>query len=211
MKLSFWQRFKAGLFTKAQFITGVSLFVLISSAVIYAYDALNLTVFSAGTTISAAQVNANFAAINAAIGKLNKKFIVGLSTNLTVGATSDALAIFNTVVIDATGYSYAYDLVSNSSFTVQENGLYEVTLLGMNATSNTYYPVMYLMNSASQVLGSITNLYDTSTNAPGQISQKYYFNSGEVLYVKTFSFNSTSGGTYDLDSAKTKLIFEKID
>ena len=57
---SFWKEFRKGLFTKSQFLTGVTITLLTTSAVVYAFNQLALNIFAPATTISAAQVNANF-------------------------------------------------------------------------------------------------------------------------------------------------------
>lgn len=211
MKNSFWQKFKAGVFTKAQFVTGVSIFVLISSAVIYAYDALTLHVFSSGQTISSVQVNENFAKINTAIGNLNKKFIVGLTTNLTINypLNSGYVDIYDTVIIDASGHSYAYDLVTNNSFTIKEDGLYDINMVA-RATSSAYSPELRVMKGTS-ILTSLTGLYNSFSSNPAISGQKYYLSSGDVIYVQAYNWDSSSTGSFDLQSPVTKLVFEKID
>jgi hypothetical protein len=214
MKKSLWQKFKDGLFTKAQFVVGAGIFALIGSAVLYAYDVLNIAPFVSNTVISATTMNNAFLEVNNKIKKFNNKFMVGISSNvlipLPLDTSSVATDIFNTVIYDGSGNSYASELVNNNSFIIQESGLYKVMIMGQ-ASSTNFSPQLQVRKFPSSSLASAWGLYSFGTAIPQFNEQTHYLSSGDVVYVNLYHWDSNATGNIELISGRTKLIFEKLD
>jgi hypothetical protein len=196
-----WQKFKAGLFTRAQFITGVIIFMLTCSSVLFAYEtAVTLNIFSAGQKISAADVNENFDKVNDQLAKLreNKKMVFGLMADQTFNSGVTSLS-FDSVYYDRLGHGYGSDLLTSNYFTIQESGVYEFSYsVRMNSTSGGTLNILKNgLPFTSQYFSASSNYVPVSRN---------FLDSGAVI-----SFAKNGWEQFTVDASRTRIIIEKID
>ncbi|MBT4790805.1 MAG: hypothetical protein HON90_04480, partial [Halobacteriovoraceae bacterium] len=169
MKL--YNKFKNGLFTKGQFIVGVTLTMVTTSALVYAYQLISLNIFTDGQTISAAQVNQNFNQINEALSRVGNSFEVGMSANQTIPTSttvwgSMAQLNIDTIVYDDSEYGYAAQLVGADAFTIVDSGFYQIlatSKLDASTPSGTTGYVSVSKNAGAQTLISMY-VYSSNVN-----------------------------------------------
>lgn len=136
--MNFWKKFKKGLFTKSQFLVGVTLTMLTTSALVYGYQLLSLNVFSSGDTISSSEVNDNFSQINDALSRSNNAFEVALGAGQVLPTptgnnytwTNYTGINVDSIIFDDSEFGYAAEFQANGAFTIQEAGFYQYLMKG---------------------------------------------------------------------------------
>lgn len=189
-----WRDFRAGLFTRSQFITGVTLTMVATSAVLYAFNQLSLNIFSSGQQISSQQVNANFEYLKERIDYLAGGLIEfeGSDTNISsTGSGSVYHTItFDNVIVDFDSTGRANEIITNGGFTITDPGLYEISFRGeMDTVVNTNYFGVYPVKRYIDSLGSTVfqNNFDTLSfySSSGEIGKQWEmnYNVGDVFFM----------------------------
>jgi hypothetical protein len=206
MKKGIWRRFTQGLFSKAQFITGVIIVTVLTSVVAYAYQLLSLTSFGTGQAISSSAVNNNFNLLNERLAKSNRKMIVALDSDTTISSSTASYDIFNSVVYDYTGRNYGSLLANNDSFTITEDGVYQL-LLVPSAIGSSASASIYVEMERGGSINTITSAGIFGSSLGYVNATEHYLYSGDIIEIKVHSTwqNTTLSGS------KTKFIFEKLD
>ena len=186
--MGFWSKFKKGLFTRSQVLTGVSLSLLTTSAIVFAFNQLSLNIFSSGTTISSTQVNDNFEYINERIKYLaGQQFEVARTADfpLTSGLTSRTLFL-DAAIADFTSNSLANSVATQGYFTVPETGLYELQLSGELSPANAfaYQSLMVYI----EYVDSIGSTYTSNLWSAG-----IEMNSTRLIHTKHSTYNLQAG------------------
>jgi hypothetical protein len=207
--VNFFQRFKQGLFTKAQVLTGITITMVTTSALVYAYQILSLYTFTAGDTIKSQEINDNFSQINDLLSRSNNTFEVGLTANQSVASTANVYSLMdplniNTVYSDYTEHGYGTALNNNGSFTLQENGLYRILVHSKVASGGGGYIRIYKANG-TYTLGSV--YLSSASSTIGYNHMEVFLEQDEVIEFRTQTY-SLSG--MEIDGAKTKVIFKKL-
>lgn len=213
--MKFWKKFREGLFTKTQFIVGVTLTMATTSALVYSYQVLTLNEFTGGEIISATEVNSNFQQINEALSRVSNQFEVSLSTDKTLSTNASATnwATYNdldidNLVSDDTEFGSGTEVVSGSGFTVRSDGFYRF-LAVMKSKPAGSSPGAYARIDLGEQSQSTSwnNVYIYSSSAsPGYIQSTRFLTSGEVV---KFRYKSLYG-TLVLDSSKFQLKVKKL-
>lgn len=137
---NFWKKFKAGLFTKSQFLTGMTIALITTSALVYAFNQMALTIFQPNTPISSQEINDNFEYLNERIKYLaGNQFAVKTNYDssplvLSSGLTTDV--VFNEVLVDFSDTNEGQNLVDNGTFAVPDTAEYVIDF-EMEGTSDT--------------------------------------------------------------------------
>jgi hypothetical protein len=177
----FWYKFRKGLFTKSQFVTGVTITLVTTSALVYAFNQLSLNIFSSGTTISATEVNANFEYLNERIKYLaGYQFALGTPYDDTTEyiTAGDTITVdFDEKIADFTDNGEADGLVANGMFTIVKSGSYTVS---------------YEVTGAPQVIGT--------DNAYGSV-----FMEVNTLGTSTFAINYSGGFNFNYSSYNANI------
>jgi hypothetical protein len=205
------KNFRKGLFTKSQFVVGVTLTMFTTSLVVYAVqNLLGLNVFIAGTPISSSDVNLNFSYINKMVQDTNQKFSVGVLNNQgfpTATNFSDDLSSVLPLDLETAFYDYSVgtlgrQLVNVGSFTVTESGLYDITLTGRVASPAGASGGIALYKNANHLV------FLNVDNTGNFLNERKFLNSGDVIRVRAKKSNGP--GLIYLDPSKTKIIFHKL-
>jgi hypothetical protein len=204
--MNWYNKFKAGLFTKSQFLVGVALTTLITSALVFAYNIIGHTNFMANNPISATDMNNRFNKINDALSAVGDQFTVGMTSNQSFSSTdgtySTAIDLqLATVISDFTQNGFGSSLVNYQGFTIQNTGAYEITLSGRTTSGMAQVGVWVNANTTVH-MGSF------GTSAPFSwtpISKIVELDAGDSI---TLRIQSWSSGT--VDGSKTKFTFKKI-
>ncbi len=218
-----WIKFKQGLFTKTQFLTGVTLSFIFVSGFIYAFNQLNLTIFTKGTTISAAQVNANFEYVNEriqAIADYSQGFSVRTSGPTNFGTVPrTVMQTFsdgtNVGTVCCPQYprvgnffddydpnqvsNRAADYIANQYYEVQEDGFY---MMHYSAKPSIYhnssaYAVIYKKSPSSTAINTFAGRDYGWTSVSTGASVSRYLRSGDKVF---FNIRVPSGaGTFSFE------------
>jgi hypothetical protein len=195
---SFWKEFRKGLFTKSQFLTGVTITLLTTSAVVYAFNQLALHIFAPSTTISASQVNANFEYLKERIdylaGGVYEIEDTGgqvLSTTICCDGSFLETLTFESVVADFSPGGDGAQFVAAQEFTIAAAGTYKVTFSGQVDTTTYNDPLLNIMpvkryidtGSGSTYYQTTSGVYLSSSNLTGAQTMTMTFNAGDVLFV----------------------------
>ncbi|MAZ48482.1 MAG: hypothetical protein CME65_07960 [Halobacteriovoraceae bacterium] len=213
--MKFWKKFKEGLFTKTQFIVGVTLTMLTTSALVYSYQVLSLNQFTGGTTISATEVNSNFQQINEALSRVSNQFEVSISADKTLTtnvsatnwATYDDLDI-DSLISDDTEFGSGAEVVSGNGFTVRSDGFYRfLAVMKANTASSSpgSYGYVYLGEQSEATSWNSVYLYSSSTS-PAFLEYSRFLTSGEVIKFRSKVYS----GSLVLDSSKFQLKVKKL-
>jgi hypothetical protein len=211
-----FKRFKKGLFTKTQVLVGITLTMLITSALIYAYQVLSLTTFSSGTTISSAEVNQNFSLINDKLTELSYRWEVKFSNNVTlnsVGGCCNYYTLFQVINFDQVSkdenpYQEGNDFINDGNLTIDEEGFYQIfytmkAINGGTAGANIYF----FKNASTQYF---QNFYaNASVNSVYNGQYTKYFNAGDVIEVRG-NAACCGSSTVDIDASETRFYFKKL-
>ncbi len=133
----FTNRFLNGFFSRVSWLSGIIIGMTFSSLLIWAAPLVIPNVFTSGTPISSAQVNANFAAIRDKINQNDFMLITGMTTDqIITKASSNNIVQMDKVLKDSIGGT-AYDLV-NSTLTIPaaEGGLYTIYFQGSTTAAD---------------------------------------------------------------------------
>ncbi|MCR9203367.1 MAG: hypothetical protein NXH75_02240 [Halobacteriovoraceae bacterium] len=206
-KQSLWEKFRAGLFTNAQIFTGVTLSLLFTSGLVYAFTIANLNVFTPGTPISASQMNDNFTYVNERLAALGGgKFEVSNSATFAFGswpccASSTQRVMFDTVDEDLSGASsLASAYVATGTFTAAESRFYEVSLIGKLTAGSLNGGQLSIQKTSGGSTSTPVTLwvYTTDTTLNGQKSDMY-LNAGDKIEV-VGSAQCCSGNNANFDA-----------
>jgi hypothetical protein len=114
---------------KTRFYQGVAAGLFIMSALSYA--AVTLTTFTASTTISASDMNANFAAVKSKLDELDVGFVAGLTTNFQLtacdsGNMNPTPAYLELVVPDFLEHNDGGFNLGTGEYTIPATGIYRL-------------------------------------------------------------------------------------
>ena len=218
--MNWWKKFKKGLFTTSQNITGITLALIGTSALVYAFNVANLITFHSGDTISAQEINNNFNYLNERLAYLAKREVaVSNNTPVTITSGTTTPIDFNNVIVDFSGPAAEGDqIVQNDVYNIPENGKYSWTISGSVQSMTFGTANVYLYAK------TVSTLTSTSANAYGYIygtgnynmqfsgSATATLNSGDqIIFEKTVShWNGTSGDTATLNPG-IKFSIKKVD
>jgi len=139
----FWKKFRAGLFTNTQFLTGMTLSLLFTSGVVWAFTVASMTTFTSGTPISSAQVNDNFTYLKERLEVLSgDKFVVSTSTVQSFptvaccGGNTLGQLDYDTVESDLSATGIGTDFTTNDFIIISEGNFYEVSVVGQVETGS---------------------------------------------------------------------------
>lgn len=190
-KKTLWEKFRSGLFTNAQVFTGVTLSLLFTSGLVYAFTIANLNVFTPGTTISASQMNDNFTYVNERLAALGGgRFEVSNSATFAFGswpccASSTQRVNFDVVNEDLSGpSSLASAFVATGTYTATESRFYEVSIIGKLTAGSLNNGQLSIQKTSGGVTSTPVSLYINTTNTTfsGQKSD-LYMNAGDKVEV----------------------------
>lgn len=198
-----WQNFKQGLFTKSQFVTGVTLTMLATSAVIYAFNQLSLNIFTSGSTISASEVNANFEYLKERIDYLSGGLVdIYGQTSGPIPSTGNITSNFHTLGFNSiaaefdTTHNVASQMITNSGFSVTENATFEFTFKGamdtsVNTNAFTILPIRrYIDSTGSTAYSNFISITMYSWSSGGTVfSWQDTLQSGDFYYLGIQNYN----------------------
>lgn len=214
----FWHKFKNGLFTKAQFLTGATISLLLTSGLVWAFTVASMTTFTSGTAISATQVNDNFTYLKERLEALSGgKFVVSTSapqvfpTIPCCGNNTTGIVDFDVVDIDLAGLGASFN--GTDRITVTESSFYEASLVSqLDAGSATSNSVMQVQKYPGGV-GSPTVLFQINPYTPGGnlvgARNSFWLNNGDVVEVVAKSNECCSAIDATFVSG-TKFSFQKL-
>ncbi len=188
---SLWKKFRSGLFTNAQVFTGVTLSLLFTSGIVYAFTVANLNVFSSGTTISASEMNDNFTYVQERLEALSGgKFQVTNASTFSFGswpccASSTQRVNFDTVDEDFSGpASYGSNFVVGNTFIADESRFYKVSLIGKLTAGSLNGGNLSVQRTSGGTTSTYNQLwlYTTDTTLKGQQTD-VYLNAGDKIEV----------------------------
>ena len=218
-----WEKFKNGLFTKTQFLTGVTLSFILISSFVYAFNQLSLNIFSSGAVISSSQVNANFEYINErieAIAEYSHSFSVETSGPLAI--TSVARTVMqqfsdgsNVGTVCCTQYplvgtffdtfdtnqisTKAANYIVNQYYEIPEDGYYMMYFSAKPTAyhSSSAHGVIYRKSPSSLQINSLVSRDFGYTTVSTGASVSRYLRSGDKVF---FNFRKTSpSGTFNFE------------
>lgn len=198
---TWFKKFREGLFSRTQVITGITLTAIGATTFVYAFQLLTLHTFTPGTTISSAQVNQNFQDLNQALASLPIGFSVGLTNSLTIPSFTGATALpFETVHYDFTDGSLGVELVTTDQITINENGYYQIVAFSRSSFGDGEINILVGATTIQSIyLNTFGSLYPGTQYVP--------LNSGDVV---TIEVNTNSGSELILDPQLFKLKFIKF-
>jgi hypothetical protein len=218
-----WEKFKNGLFTKTQFLTGMTLSFILISSFVYAFNQLSLNIFSSGAVISSAEVNANFEYVNErieAMAEYSHGFSVETSGPVAITSVartvmqyfSDSTPVgtvcctqyprlgtfFDTFDPDQVSEKAA-NYITDQYYEIPEDGYY---LMYFSAKPSAYhsssaYGVIYRKSPTSAQVNSLASReYGWSSVSTGA-SVSRYLRSGDKIF---FNIRKTSAaGTFNFE------------
>ena len=207
----FLKRFKEGLFTKSQFLTGTALVAISLSAIVYAVQTIGLYEFTPNTPISAGEVNHNFNQVTKMMKRLLNGFSVSLDTAVNETGPYSAGFNFTSVDFNLMDYDYADQFVAGTQgFVIQEYGGYVFKYrVKNNIYSSCCSSIKYTTDG-----GTTSNwLSDLSYMSPGVTSvgstTTVWLDSGTTV---SLILQIDSGITIDLPPGEDNSItFQKVN
>jgi hypothetical protein len=198
---TWFKKFREGLFTRTQVITGITLTAIGATTFVYAFQLLTLHSFTPGTPISSAQVNQNFQALNQALASLPIGFSVGLNNSLTIPSSMGATTLaFETVHYDFTEGSLGVGLVNSDQIFINENGYYQIVALNRSAAGDGQINILVGGSTMQSIfLNTMGSLFPNNQYVP--------LNSGDIV---TIEINSGCCSDLELDPELFKLKFIKF-
>ncbi len=189
---------------RTRFLQGLALGLGIMSAMTYA--GVTITSFSAGTTISSTDVNANFAALKSRVDKLDTGFHSGLTANYSLincnsiwhftGATFEDLSGFSSTVNDGNFNT------TTGVYTIPLTGPYRVEFEAKDMVS-TVESSGYAVRLAVSTDGGSTWTYENLTDSAHR-SKSYVVGTKVKLVVgASMKFNACSASVNPVVNAST--------
>lgn len=186
------------LFSRARVMIGITLSMIFASAFIYAFQLLNLNVFSPNTTISSTEVNDNFSQLNEALSQVPVGFSVGLTTDFSMNSGSTVTFSVDKINYDFTENQLATTLTASDYFSVPQTGFYQILV----------YPKSQLGNGELNFLeGGTTTLASVYMNTSSSFigaGSHYFLNSGDQITIKATTYDATF--IIDAETFKIKFI-----
>ncbi len=223
MNLSeFFRKFRKGLFTKAQFVTGATISLMVTSALVWAFTHSSITTFNQDDVISSTEMNNNFAYVKERLDKLaGGKFVLATTSvvNLATPTTSHCCKAdylfpitFDVAVEDFS--THGQDYLSNGNIVVQESGLYQMILTGriQNPTSNYGSIVVARKDPGSSTYSMPLNLtfYNTTNFDYKSSNSSIFLNSGTTIQIRGSADKyGPNGANVDFDT-NISFSFKKL-
>lgn len=213
----FWHKFKNGLFTKAQFLTGATISLLLTSSLVWAFTVANMTTFTSGTTISAAQVNDNFTYLKERLEALSGgKFVVSTSTPQAFptvpccAGNTTGVVDFDTADLDLAGLGASFN--GADRITVTESSFYEASIVSQVDGTSTYGFGNVIVQKYVGGVGAPTNLMSIYIGTIGGPlvgnRASFWLNNGDVVEVVAEAQCCTIDNV--TITAGTKFSFQKL-
>lgn len=209
-----WLRdFSKGLFTRTQFLVGVGLTTFITSALVFAYYELAITPFTAGSNISAAEMNNKLQMINTRLAKVSTEFAIGLVSDTSLAVTPTAYSYEDflnpsfTQIYDysgggSTGFASSMATYGYHTFTSADEGVYKITF-SVNPVVESSYPGSMGLYRNGQTFPFIQKGFGGSGAMGLEMVQA--FKNGDSIQLK---YGTTDA--FALDSETTIIHFKKL-
>lgn len=214
------KKFVEGLFTKAQFITGTTITLLVSSAIVWAFTHTSLHEFYPNTTISASDMNDNFEYVKErldALGGEQFELKTTSAQSLPHGSTNNQVAdltsiTFGTVSVDLSTLGALYQ--SQGYHVVTESGFYQYNMVGNIQAGTANYGSLVL---AQKVPGSSTftkqnylSFYNTTNlNKKGTQATSFYNSGTSIMIMGGANYWANGASNMTIDAGVT-FSFKKL-
>jgi len=184
---------------RTRFFQGLVVGLSLTSMIAFAAALVKPHTFSANTTISASQVNANFDALYSAINNV-PGFSVRLSTPLTISCSTFAPQIF---------YNIVPDIIDQNSDGNYTSGIYTITKAGGYILHSN---INFTVAASAQLQIVITRLGSPiiqTLNIAAQ-STPIYLQANDTIEVRAFCDNKGGVVSRDIRSSDFYLALKKI-
>lgn len=158
-----------------------------------AWANLGLNVFTSGTAISSADVNANFAALEAAILNPKSDIVISNSTSYTLDEALNPN--YATIILDtSSGLNIAAYNTTTGVITPPVSGLYEINIVFYETASSDVY--IYFCNDAANSpdcegaskMNSVFTVYKKTSEMPGYHTEKrFLINGNNYRFLHNYS------------------------
>ncbi|TNF31463.1 MAG: hypothetical protein EP319_02130 [Deltaproteobacteria bacterium] len=184
---------------KTSFVHGFIFSVLLTSAVGIAFT-LPGTPFSSGTVISAADVNAKFAAIESKLNELDVGFVANMSGGASATCGNGAFGPDEVMPFDTAGKNDGYFNTTSFIYTVPFNGYFRVSYKVVNPMYSAYSEFKFQINGIDKAMASVS-----SGMAP--MEEIHFLNMGDTLKVIARCDDKGGKGTPTMSISNAESIF----